>query len=129
MPGYSGIDGLPVPVVVVRRNSPAGLLEVIRGYHPSPEWPATSAPPTVQRHQIPAASFIPHPRRELIIDDQRFFYSTVASSVRCVLCGAGDIGFGFVGSEVPLVGMEPTNADHRVLCERCAERLASTPAR
>jgi hypothetical protein len=126
---------VPVAVVAVRRNGQTGQLEVVRGYHPSPEWPASAAAPSsAKRHMIPASSFIPHPRRELIIGDQRFFFSTVSNAVHCVDCGADDIGFGFVGSEVavagaiPIVGGGPPIPDHSALCERCAEKRARVAA-
>jgi hypothetical protein len=135
VPGHSTIDGVPVAVVAVRRNSQPGQLEVVRGYHPSPEWPAGAATPSsARRHVIPASSFIPHPRRELIIGDQRFFYSTVTNAVRCADCGSDDIGFGFVGSDVPvagaiaIVGAGPTPQGHSALCEQCAEKRVAAAA-
>ena len=128
VPGHSSIDGIPVPVVAVRRNGGTGQLEVVRGYHPTPEWPGVAAPRNSRRHIVPASSFIPHPRRELIIDSQRFFYSTVANSVRCAGCGRDDIGFGFVSSEVPLVGDVRGTADHSALCEQCAGKRATAVA-
>lgn len=122
VPGHSSIDGLPVPVVAIRRDSVSGQLEVVRGHHPTAEWPGFAAPRDAKRHVIPASSFIPHPRRELIIDDQRFFFSTVANPVRCAACHRRDLGFGFVGSQVPVEGTEPTTADHSALCEHCAQK-------
>jgi hypothetical protein len=123
VPGYSSIDGLPVAVVAVRRDGASGRLDVIRGLYPSAEWPeGAAAPAAAQRHAIPAASFIPHPRREIIIADQRFVYSTVARQVRCSLCAREDLGFAFCGSEVPLTEQGPVNTDHSTLCEHCAER-------
>jgi hypothetical protein len=135
VPGHSTIDGVPVAVVAVRRNGESGQLEVVRGYHPTAEWPAAAdAPAGVRRHVIPASSFIPHPRRELIIGDQRFFYSTVTNAVRCADCGSDDIGFGFVGSDVPVAGAiamvaaGPTPEGHSALCERCAEKRVQVAA-
>ncbi|MGH7686235.1 MAG: hypothetical protein ACREN2_05395 [Candidatus Dormibacteria bacterium] len=93
---------------------------MIRGHHPTAEWPGAAAPHDAKRHVIPAASFIPHPRRELIIGDQRFFFSTVANSVSCAECGHNDLGFMFVGSQIPLDDGEPITAEHSALCERCA---------
>jgi len=123
VPGHSSIDGIPVPVVAVRRNGVSGQLDVIRGLHPSPEWPEGAAPPpNAQRHAIPASSFIPHPRRELIIGNQRFFYSTVAQPVRCSACSKDDLGFAFCSSEVPISADGPANPNHSTLCEACAER-------
>jgi len=124
VPGHSTIDGLPVPVVAVRRHVDSGQLEVIRGFHPTPEWPGALAPPGAQRHHVPAASFNPHPRRELSIRDERFRYNTVASSACCTSCGKSGIGFGFVSSASPLEDAERTPAVHRTLCEPCAEKQA-----
>ena len=119
VPGHSTIDGVPVPVVAVRRNGPAGQLEVVRGYHPTAEWPGADTPLGAKRHVLPALSFIPHPRRELTIDGQRFFYGTVSASVRCSGCGSDDNGFGFVGSD----------AASTTLCEGCAGERARVAAR
>src|SRR5579864_994847 len=92
IPGYSTIDGLPVAVVVVRREPESGRLEVVRGHHPTPEWPGVAAPPGAKRHLIPAASFNPVPRRELSIGEERFFFNTVARSVTCRDCGQDNVG-------------------------------------
>jgi len=128
VPGHSSIDGIPVPVVAVRRNGETGQLEVVRGYHPTAEWPGVPAPRNSRRHIVPASSFIPHPRRELIIDGQRFFYSTISNAVRCAACGSQDNGFGFVSSEVPLVGDARNTTDHSTLCEQCAGKRATAVA-
>jgi hypothetical protein len=128
VPGHSSIDGIPVPVVAVRRNGETGQLEVVRGYHPTPEWPGVVAPRNSRRHIVPASSFIPHPRREVIIGNQGFFYSTVSNAVSCAGCGRDDIGFGFVSSEVPLVGNVRNTADHSTLCEECAGKRATAVA-
>jgi len=127
VPGHSTIDGLPVPVVAVRRHADSGQLEVIRGFHPTHEWPGAAAPPGAQRHVIPAASFNPHPRRELSIRDELFRYNTVASSACCTSCGKSGIGFGFVSSASSLEGAERNPAAHRTLCEPCAEKQARVP--
>lgn len=113
-----------MPVVAVRRNGGTGQLEAVRGYHPTIEWPGAATPREAKCHLIPASSFIPHPRRELIISDQRFFYSTVSNSVRCAACGNDDLGFAFVSSEIPLDGGEANAADHSALCEKCAAQRA-----
>ena len=122
IPGYSTIDGLPVAVVVVRRESETGRLEVVRGHHPTAEWPGAAAPAGARRHLIPASSFNPPPRRELSIGEEHFFFNTVARSVTCRGCGRDDVGFGFVSS-----GRTP--AGDRTLCERCADKQALVAAR
>jgi hypothetical protein len=124
VPGHSTIDGVPVAVVAVRRNSQSGELEVVRGHHPTPEWPGTPPPRSAQRHVLPALSFIPHPRRELSIGGQRWFYGTVSNSVRCAGCGRDDNGFGFVSSEVVNGDAGNSALAHTTLCERCAETRA-----
>lgn len=124
VPGHSTIDGLPVPVVAVRRHADSGQLEVIRGFHPTPEWPGLLAPAGAQRHLIPAASFNPHPRRELSIRDERFGYNTVASSACCRSCGKSGIGFGFVRSASSLEDAKLSPAVQQTLCESCAENQA-----
>jgi hypothetical protein len=125
VPGHSSIDGLPVPVVAVRRNVATGQLEVVRGLRQSAGSPADAgAPARAQRHSIPASSFIPHPRRELIIDGQRFVFSTVAPSVSCATCAKDALGFAFCSSDVPLSGATATPSARRTLCEPCAERQA-----
>ena len=124
VPGHSTIDGLPVAVVAVRRRDDSGQLEVIRGYHPTPAWPGSVAPPGAQRHLVPASSFNPHPRREISIGDQRFGYNTVAGSACCNSCGKGGIGFGFVSADSSLPSAERSPAIHQILCELCAEKQA-----
>lgn len=124
IPGHSTIDGIPVAVVAIRRHDDLGQLEVIRGQHPSPEWPAAGAPPTAQRHRVPASSFNPFPRRELIIADERFRYNTVARSVCCKSCGRSSMGFGFVNIDTSLASDERSATGHRTLCEPCAEKQA-----
>ena len=122
--GHSTADSLPVPVVAVRRHGPSGQLEVVRGYHPTPEWPGGDAPRTAKRYLISAASFNPHPRRELTIGDERFVFSTLPNSVCCKSCGQGDMGFGFVSAEAPLAGARRSAVGLRSLCESCAESQA-----
>jgi hypothetical protein len=122
--GHSTADSLPVPVVAVRRHGPSGQLEVVRGHHPTPEWPGADPPRTARRYVISAASFNPHPRRELTIGDGRFVFATLPNSVRCRSCGAGDMGFGFVASEAPPAGTRRSAVGLRSLCEPCAERQA-----
>jgi hypothetical protein len=129
VPGHSIIDGVPVAVVAVRRHSQSGQLEVVRGLHPTTEWPGASAPPDAKRHVIPALSFNPHPRRELLIDGRRFFYGTVSNAVSCADCGSNDNGFGFVNTEAPVAGAGQLNGDHMALCERCAENRARVAGR
>ncbi|MGA8016410.1 MAG: hypothetical protein WCB85_10885 [Candidatus Dormiibacterota bacterium] len=115
-----------MPVVAVRRLSGSAELEVVRGYHPTAEWPGTAAPPGSQRHHIPAASFNPHPRPERTVGDEQFEYSTVAASICCRDCGNSDLGFGYVSSRAPLGSEELASAD-RTLCEACINKRA--PAR
>ena len=129
VPGHSTIDGVPVPVVVVRRNGATGQLEVVRGHHPTAEWPGAATPAGAKRHVLPALSFIPHPRRELMIGGQRFFFGTVSASVRCAACGSDDNGFGFVGAGTPPAGAAPGDADGSTLCETCADERAQVAAR
>ncbi len=124
VPGHSTIDGVPVPVVAVRRDSDSGQLEVVRGLHPTSEWPGTLPPHDAKRHIIPTLSFNPHPRRELTIGGQRFFFSSVADSVRCAECGGDQNGFGFVTSDAPSQGADGAGEEHSALCVACAERKA-----
>ena len=124
VPGHSTIDGVPVPVVVVRRNGATGQLEVVRGHHPTAEWPGAATPAGAKRHVLPALSFIPHPRRELLIGGQRFFFGSVSALVRCAACGSDDNGFGFVGAGTPPAGTDPGEADGSTLCESCADERA-----
>ena len=128
VPGHSTIDGLPVAVVAVRRQRGSGELEVIRGNHPSTEWPGSGIPTTAQRHRVPAASFNPFPLRELRIADERFRYNTVASSVCCKSCGKTSMGFGFVSDDTSLASDERSATGHRTLCEPCAEQQAHAAA-
>ena len=128
VPGHSTIDGLPVAVVAVRRQRGSGELEVIRGHHPSPEWPGAAVPAKAQRHRVPAASFNPFPLRELRIADERFRYNTVAGSVCCKSCGTSSMGFGFVSDDTSLASDERSATGHRTLCEPCAEKQAHAPA-
>src|SRR5207253_2377385 len=81
-----------------------GQLEVVRGHHPTAEWPGAATPAGAKRHVLPALSFIPHPRRELLIGGQRFFFGSVSALVRCAACGSDDNGFGFVGAGTPPAG-------------------------
>jgi hypothetical protein len=116
---------VPVPVVAVRRNAALDQLEVVRGYHPTADWPSSSsAPPDVKRHTIPALSFIPHPRRELLLGGQRFFFGSVSSSLRCADCGGDHHGFGFVSSDDPSPEAGEDATKHSALCESCAEKRA-----
>lgn len=126
VPGHSTIDGVPVPVVAVRRNGDTGQLEVVRGFYPTSDWPAaTATPPNVKRHILPALSFIPHPRRELFIGGQRFFYTSVPNAVQCPACGSNDNGFGFVRSDDESDSENGRDAPgRRALCELCAEKRA-----
>ncbi|MGD0833135.1 MAG: hypothetical protein ABSA40_01750 [Candidatus Dormibacteria bacterium] len=121
VPGHSTGDGLPVPVVAVRRHGLSGQLEVIRGLHPTAEWPRAEPPPGSRRHLVSAASFNPHPPRELVIQGDRFSFSTLPNSVRCRSCGVGDIGFGFVSPEASPAGTVRSAVGLRTLCEPCAE--------
>lgn len=127
VPGFTTIDGLPVPVVVVRRRTGTAQLEVVRGYHPTAEWPRAGVPPGTKRHLIPAASFSPHPRRERIIGDERFQLNTLPASLRCRECGKDDLGFGFVSSAIRTAEAEPSPTHDRTLCEACADRLSEAP--
>lgn len=122
VPGYTTMDGLPVPVIAIRRHSATAQLQVVRGYLATPGSP--DAPPDPDRHLIPAASFNPHPRRGLTIGAERFQYATLANSIRCRACGKDDLGFGFVSSAVPVDGPDHTPAPNHSLCESCAERQA-----
>jgi hypothetical protein len=124
VPGHSTIDGVPVPVVAVRRNSQADVLEVVRGYYPVSTWPGAATPSDVKRHTLPALSFIPHPRRELLIDGRQFFFGYVPDAVRCADCGGDHHGFGFVTSDDPVPEARKEAAKHTALCEPCAERRA-----
>ena len=126
--GHSTIDGLPVAVVAIRRHARSGQLEVIRGQHPTPEWPSAGAPPKAQRHRVPASSFNPYPPRELSIADERFRYNTVAGSVCCKSCGKSSMGFGFVNADTSLASDERSATGHRTLCEPCAEKQAHAAA-
>ena len=128
VPGHSTIDGLPVAVVAVRRHRGSGQLEVIRGQYPTSEWPSGVAPAKAQRHRVPAASFNPFPLRELRIDDERFRFNTVASSVCCKSCGKSSMGFGFVNADTSLASDERSATGHRTLCEPCAEKQAHAAA-
>ncbi len=127
VPGHSTGDGLPVPVVAVRRHGLSGQLEVICGFHPTADWPGPEAPPGSKRHLISAASFNPHPRRELVIQGDRFCFNTLPNSVHCRSCGEGDIGFGFVSPEADSAGTERSPIGVRTLCEPCAEWQARVP--
>ena len=124
VPGYSTIDGVPVAVVAVRRDSESGQLEVVRGLHPTSEWPGTPPPADAKRHIIPTLSFNPHPRRELNIDGQRYFFSSVANSLRCAECGGDQNGFGFVTSDAPTEEAGEGGEEHTALCVACAEKQA-----
>ena len=128
VPGHSTIDGIPVAVVAVRRHRGSGQLEVIRGPHPTSEWPGGVAPAKAQRHRVPAASFNPFPLRELRIDDERFRFNTVAGSVCCKSCGKSGMGFGFVNADTSLASDERSATGHRTLCEPCAEKQAHAAA-
>ena len=120
------MDGLPVPVVAIRRHSATAQLQVVRGYLATLESP--DRPPDHERHLIPSSSFNPHPPRGLTIGDERFQYSTLASSARCRACGKDDLGFGFVSSTgIPVDGSEHALVPNRSLCESCAERQARVP--
>jgi hypothetical protein len=125
VPGYTTVDGLPVPVVAVRRHSASAQLQVVRGYLTTLGSP--DGPPDPDRHLIPAASFTPHPRRGLTIGDERLQYNTLANSTRCRACGKDDLGFGFVSSAIPVEGPDRAPAPNRSLCEACAERQARAP--
>ncbi|HEY6379115.1 MAG TPA: hypothetical protein VI316_08035 [Candidatus Dormibacteraeota bacterium] len=122
--GHSTIGGVPVAVVAVRRNSEADELEVVRGHHPTPAWPGVAPPPDAKRHILPALSFIPHPRRELRIGGQRFFFGSVPNAVRCADCGGDHHGFGFVTSDDPTAEAPPEATKHTALCESCAAKRA-----
>ena len=122
VPGYTTMDGLPVPVVAVRRQSATAQLEVVRGYLETLGRP--DAPRDPARHLIPAASFNPHPRRGLTIGLEQFQYTTLANSARCRVCGKDDLGFGFVSSAIPVDGPDHAPPPNRSLCEVCAERQA-----
>ncbi|MGO8686101.1 MAG: hypothetical protein ACLQT7_02795 [Candidatus Dormibacteria bacterium] len=115
------MDGLPVPVVAMRRHSATAQLQVLRGNPASAEAPG--ARPDPARHLIPAASFNPHPRRGLTIGDERFSYDTLANSARCRECGKDDLGFGFVSAAIPVDGAGQGVTVDRNLCESCAESL------
>ena len=119
VPGYTTVDGLPVPVVAIRRHSATAQLQVVRGQLAPSEGSNVRRDPA--RHLIPAASFNPHPQRGLIIGDERFHYNTLANSARCRACGKDDLGFGFVSSAIPVDGPEHGLAPNRSLCETCAE--------
>lgn len=126
VPGFTTMDGLPVPVVAIRRHSATAQLQVVRGYLATFESP--DRPPDHERHLIPSSSFNPHPPRGLTIRDERFQYSTLASSTRCRACGKDDLGFGFVSStSIPVDGSEHAPVANRSLCETCAERRARVP--
>ena len=126
VPGFTTMDGLPVPVVAIRRHSATAQLQVVRGYLTTLE--SRDRAPDHERHLIPSASFNPHPPRGLTIGDERFQYSTLANSARCRACGRDDLGFGFVSSTgIPVDGYEPVLAPNRSLCETCAERQARVP--
>jgi hypothetical protein len=132
IPGHTTIDGVPVPVVALRRNSALDQLEVVRGLGREPAWPDAASAAAGQRHVVPALSFIPHPRRELLIDGERFFFGSVRNSVRCNACGGGLDGFGFVASGAQDQADEGAAVRHSTLCERCAteragEATAQTP--
>jgi hypothetical protein len=122
VPGYTTVDGLPVPVVAVRRHSATAQLQVVRGYLAT--LGSSDGPADPERHLIPAASFNPHPRRGLTIGQERFQYNTLASSTCCRACGKDDLGFGFVSSAIPVDGPDHDPAPNRSLCETCAEKLA-----
>jgi hypothetical protein len=122
VPGYTTVDGLPVPVVAVRRHSATAQLQVVRGDLTT--LGSRDGPPDPNRHLIPAASFNPQPRRGLTIGNERFQYNTLANSARCRACGKNDLGFGFVSSAIPVVGSDQAPASNRSLCETCAERQA-----
>jgi hypothetical protein len=112
-----------VPVVAVRRRTGTAELEVVRGYHPTPEWPRDAVPPGTRRHLIPAASFSPHPRRERMIGEERFQLNTLPPSLRCRECGRDDLGFGFVSSAIRTAEAAPSPTRDRTLCEACADKL------
>jgi hypothetical protein len=122
--GHSIVDGVPVPVVAVKRNSATGELEVVRGYHPSAGWLGTDAPLDAKRHIVPALSFNPHPRRELTIGGQKFFLSSVPNSVPCLACASLDNGFSFIRSASGGSGSGDGQADVHSFCVPCAEKLA-----
>jgi hypothetical protein len=116
------VDGLPVPVVAVRRHSATAQLQVLRDQPAAPENRDGQRDPA--RHLIPAASFNPRPQRDLSIGDEHFRYNTLANSARCRVCGRDDLGFGFVSVAIPLDGSDPDLAPKRSLCETCADGQA-----
>ena len=122
VPGYTSVDGLPVPVVAVRRHSATAQLQVLRDQPASSE--SRDGPRDPARHLIPAASFNPHPQRGLSIGGEQFRYNTLANSVSCRVCGKDDLGFGFVSVVIPVDGSEHGLAPDRSLCETCAEGQA-----
>lgn len=122
IPGYTSVDGLPVPVVAVRRHSATAQLQVLRDQPASPENHDGERDPA--RHLIPAASFNPHPQRDLSIGGEQFRYNTLANSASCRVCGRDDLGFGFVSVAIPVDGSDPGLAPNRSLCESCAEGQA-----
>ena len=122
VPGYTSVDGLPVPVIAVRRNSATAQLQVLRDQPASPGSPDGQRDPA--RHLIPAASFNPHPQRGLSIGGEQFRYNTLANSASCRVCGRDDLGFGFVSVTIPADGSDPDLAPNRSLCETCAEGQA-----
>lgn len=122
VPGYTSVDGLPVPVVAVRRNSATAQLQVLRDQVASPAGPEERRDPA--RHLIPAASFNPHPQRGLVIGGEQFRFNTLVNSASCRACGKADLGFGFVSVAIPVDGSELGLAPNRSLCESCAEGQA-----
>lgn len=122
VPGHTVVDGVPVAVVAVRSNSRSGLLEVVRGTQPPGETGAGRA--GVRRHTLAARSFNPHPRRELTIAGERFFYGTVSNGVRCADCGRDDHGFGFISFDADHPGASLHSSSAGALCERCAQKRA-----
>jgi hypothetical protein len=128
VPGHSTIDGVPVPVVAVRRNRELDQLEVVRGLLTSAGVVGQTPPSEIKRHIVPALSFIPHPRRELLIDGRRYFFGSVTSSTRCAVCGADPNGFAFVTSDSVSEAEADDPSRHSTLCERCAAQRAARSA-
>jgi len=115
--------------VALRRNGELDQLEVVRGYQPTSARPGTATPPGTKRHILPALSFIPHPRRELLIGGQRFFFGSVPRAARCAGCGADHHGFGFVSLDEPRPNAGPEAARHSALCVLCADKQAQQAGR
>lgn len=109
----------------MRRNSELDQLEVVRGFGPASAWPGPASDPEPKRHILPALSFIPHPRRELLIEGQRFYFSSLPSSVRCAACDRDHNGFGFVTSDNPTAEQDDEASKHSTLCENCAATRAA----